>query len=260
MPLTEWNALPFDGLALLMTVLALLIVGISKGGMGGGLGVLGVPLMALTMPPAQAAAILLPILCVMDLMALKAFWQRWSLQHLKQLIPAAIIGIVIGAFTFNYFRASDVRLLVGLIAVGFALNYWFKPFQHLAGRKPGVKSGLFWGSIAGFTSFVAHAGGPPVNIYLLPQKLDKTVYQATTVLFFTTVKYVKLIPYAALGQFNSTNLGTSVLLLPVAAFGIWLGYKLHHRVPEKQFFQVAYVLLFITGSKLLYDGVAGLWV
>lgn len=247
-----------DPLTLTMAVLALLIVGISKGGMGGGLGVLGVPLMALTMPPAQAAAILLPILCVMDLMALKAFWQRWSWAHLQALLPAAILGIVLGALTFTYFRASDVRLLVGLIAVGFALNYWFKPFQRLAMDKPGAKSGVFWGSIAGFTSFVAHAGGPPVNIYLLPQKLDKTVYQATTVLFFTSVNYVKLIPYAALGQFNSTNMGASVLLLPIAALGIWLGYKLHHRVPEKQFFQVAYVFLFLTGCKLIDDGVSGL--
>lgn len=251
-------AVLFDPLTLLLAVLALLIVGISKGGLGGGLGVLGVPLMSLTMPPAQAAAILLPILCVMDLMAMKAFWKGWSLEHLKRLIPAAIIGIVVGALTFRYFRASDVRLLVGLIAVGFALNYWFKPFQFLAGRKPGVKSGMFWGGIAGFTSFIAHAGGPPVNIYLLPQQLDKTVYQATTVIFFTIVNYVKLIPYAALGQFNPTNLSASILLLPLAALGIWLGYKLHHRMPEKRFFQIAYVLLFITGCKLIYDGVSGL--
>lgn len=197
------------------------------------------------MPPAQAAAILLPILCVMDLMALKAFWKRWSWAHLQRLLPAAMLGIGIGALTFTLFRASDVRLLVGLIAVGFALNYWFKLFQHLAMGKPGA---------------VAHAGGSPVNIYLLPQKLDKTVYQATTVLFFTAVNYVKLIPYAALGQFNSTNLSASVLLLPIAACGIWLGYKLHHRVPEKQFFQIAYVFLFLTGCKLLVDGVQGLGV
>lgn len=251
-------AVLFDPLTLLLAVLALLIVGISKGGLGGGLGVLGVPLMSLAMPPAQAAAILLPILCVMDLMAMKAFWKGWSLDHLQRLIPAAIIGIVVGALTFRYFRASDVRLLVGLIAVGFALNYWFKPFQFLAGRKPGVKSGMFWGSIAGFTSFIAHAGGPPVNIYLLPQQLDKTVYQATTVIFFTIVNYVKLIPYAALGQFNPANLSASIMLLPLAALGIWLGYKLHHRMPEKRFFQIAYVLLFITGCKLIYDGVSGL--
>ncbi|MEB4590852.1 sulfite exporter TauE/SafE family protein [Candidatus Thiothrix sp. Deng01] len=251
-------AVLFDPLTLLLAVLALLIVGISKGGLGGGLGVLGVPLMSLAMPPAQAAAILLPILCVMDLMAMKAFWKGWSLDHLQRLIPAAIIGIVVGALTFRYFRASDVRLLVGLIAVGFALNYWFKPFQFLAGRKPGVKSGMFWGSIAGFTSFIAHAGGPPVNIYLLPQQLDKTVYQATTVIFFTIVNYVKLIPYTALGQFNPANLSASIVLLPLAALGIWLGYKLHHRMPEKRFFQIAYVLLFITGCKLIYDGVSGL--
>lgn len=251
-------ATPFDALSLIMAILALLIVGISKGGLGGGLGVLGVPLMSLTMPPAQAAAILLPILCVMDLMAMKAFWKGWSLEHIKRLIPAAIIGIVIGALTFKYFRASDVRLLVGLIAVGFALNYWFKPLQRFAGGKPGGIAGMFWGGIAGFTSFIAHAGGPPVNIYLLPQKLDKTVYQATTVIFFTIVNYVKLIPYTALGQFDATNLSASVMLLPMAAVGIWLGYKLHHRMPEKLFFQIAYVLLFITGCKLIYDGVSGL--
>ncbi len=251
-------AIPFDTLSLMMAIIAILVVGISKGGLGGGLGVLGVPLMSLTIPPAQAAAILLPILCAMDLMAMKAFWKGWSAEHIKRLIPAAIIGIVIGGLTFKYFRASDIRLLVGLIAVGFALNYWFKPFQRFAGRKPGAKSGFFWGSIAGFTSFVAHAGGPPVNIYLLPQKLDKRIYQATTVIFFTIVNYVKLIPYALLGQFNTANLSTSIMLLPLAALGIWLGYKLHHRLPEKLFFRIAYVLLFITGCKLIYDGLTGL--
>lgn len=249
----------FDGLSLTLIALAIVIVGISKGGMGGGLGVLGVPLMSLVMPPAQAAAILLPLLCAMDLMAMKAFWKRWSPTHMRRLIPAAILGIVLGAVTFKYLRTSDVRLMVGLIAVGFSLNYWFKPFQLLANKKPGVLAGYFWGGTAGFTSFVSHAGGPPVNIYLLPQKLDKSVYQATTVIFFTAVNYVKLIPYAMLGQFNTANLSTSLVLLPLAALGIWLGYKLHHQMPEKLFFRIAYVLLFITGCKLIFDGLQGLF-
>lgn len=248
----------FGILSLGLIAVAILIVGISKGGMGGGLGVLGVPIMSLTMPPAQAAAILLPLLCLMDLMALKAFWNRWSNQHLWRLVPAAIIGIVLGALTFKYFRASDIRLLVGLIAVGFSLNYWFKPFQRLARAKPGLRSAWFWGGSAGFTSFISHAGGPPVNVYLLPQKLDKTVYQATTVVFFTAVNYVKLIPYGLLGQFNAANLKTSLFLMPLAALGIWLGYKLHHRMPEQLFFKIAYVLLFITGCKLILDGLTGL--
>lgn len=246
----------FDGGSLALTIIALLIIGMSKGGLSG-LGVLGVPLMSLTMSTAQAAAILLPLLCLTDLMAMKAFWGKWSTKHLIYLMPASIGGIILGTFTFKYFHASDIKFMVGLIAVGFALNYWFKPFQRLSGYKPGKIAGYFWGIIAGFTSFIAHAGGPPVSIYLLPQKLDKSVYQSTTVIFFTVTNYVKLIPYALLGQLTVSNLSMSLWLLPVAALGIWLGYILHHRMPEKLFFQLAYILLFITGGKLLYDGILG---
>ena len=251
----------FDGWSLSLTMLALLIVGMSKGGLSG-LGILGVPLMSLSMSPTQAAAILLPLLCATDLMAMKAFWGRWSYKHLFYLMPASIGGIILGTFTFKYFHASDIKLLVGLIAVGFALNYWFKPLQRWVNQqhKPGPITGYFWGSMAGFTSFIAHAGGPPVSIYLLPQQLEKSVYQSTTVIFFTITNYVKLIPYGFLGQLNVTNLRTAFWLLPVAALGIWLGYKLHHRLPDKLFFQLSYLLLFVTGLKLLYDGVLGLFL
>ncbi len=247
-----------DFWVILASSIAVLIVGISKGGFGGGLGMLGVPVMSLAMSPIQAAAILLPVLCVMDLMALKAYWGRWSRLHVLRLIPAAIAGILVGALTFKYFNPQYIRLVIGLIAVGFALNYWFKPARHWVKNKPGVKSGLFWGGIAGFTSFVAHAGGPPVSVYLLPQKLEKSIYQASSVAFFTTVNYVKLVPYTLLGQFNTTNLLASLWLVPIAALGIWLGITLHKRVSDGLFFQIAYVFLFITGLKLLYDGSAGI--
>lgn len=248
----------FDLITLLIVSLAILIVGISKGGLGGGLGVMGVPLMSLTMAPAQAAAILLPILCFMDLMTVRAFWKQWSKQQLLSIIPAALLGILIGTLTFHYFRSSDIRLLVGLIAIGFALNYWLKPAQKLKSKPPGRVAAWFWSSIAGFTSFIAHAGGPPINLYLLPQKLPKSVYQGTTALFFMAVNYVKLVPYALLGQFGSSNLQASLIFAPVALIGVWAGYRLHHHMPEKLFFQIAYVLLFITGCKLLFDGIAGL--
>lgn len=217
-----------------LTIIAVLIVGISKGGLGGGLGMLGVPIMALVMSPVQAAAIMLPVLCVMDLMALKAYWQGWSKLHLLRLLPAAITGILLGTLSFKYLNENIIRLLIGFIAVGFALNHWFKP-ARLIQHKPGLIAGLFWGGIAGFTSFVAHAGGPPVNVYLLPQQLNKSLYQATTVFFFLVVNYVKLIPYAFLGQFNTENLNFSVLMLPVAALGIWLGVRIHHRIPDQLF-------------------------
>ncbi|MEZ5448101.1 MAG: TSUP family transporter [Thiolinea sp.] len=123
--------LTLDALSLGVIMLAVLIVGISKGGLGGGLGMLGVPLLALVMSPVQGAAIMLPILCVMDLMALKAWWGQWSKQHVMRLLPAAIAGIVLGALTFRYFNSDHIRLLIGLIAMGFALNHWFRPARFI---------------------------------------------------------------------------------------------------------------------------------
>lgn len=247
-----------DFLSIGLTIVAVIIVGISKGGLGGGLGMLGVPIMALVMSPLQAAAIMLPILCVMDLMALKAYWKGWSKLHLLRLLPAAILGIVLGTLSFQYFNDDLIRVLIGLIAVGFTLNHWFKPVRFIQ-HKPGLFSGLFWGGTAGFTSFVAHAGGPPINVYLLPQQLDKSLYQATTVFFFLVVNYVKLIPYAFLGQFNTENLNISLFMLPVAALGIWLGIMIHHKIPDQLFFRIAYILLFLTGLKLIYDGLSKLF-
>lgn len=246
----------------LVAIPALLITGISKGGCGGGLGVVAVPFLALVVDPVQAAAIMLPILCTMDLMGLWAYRGKWNSQLLWVLLPAAIIGIGIGTATYKYMDVASLRLLVGTIAVVFSLNYWLKRRRGKEQEpKPhSVLNGGFWSAVAGFTSFVSHAGGPPVNVYLLSLKMHKTVYQATTVIFFTTVNYVKLVPYAWLGQFDTTNLTTSLLLLPLALVGMKLGIWLHHRVPDELFYRLAYSLLMITGIKLLYDGVGGLMV
>lgn len=243
--------------AWLLTLVAVTIVGISKGGFGGGFGMLAVPIMALTMPPLLAAAILLPVLCAMDLMAMRAYWGRWSLEHVKITLPAALIGTVVGAFTFQYLNADHIRFVIGLISTGFALNSWFKPAQRWIKHKPGVKAGRFWGFTSGLTSFVSHTGGPPLSVYLLPQQLDKTTLQATTVLFFTAVNYFKLLPYALLGQLNFANIKISLLLLPIAALAIGMGVYLHKRVSDKLFYQITYVVLFITGLKLMIDGWQG---
>ncbi len=245
----------------LVAIPALLITGISKGGCGGGLGVVGVPILALVIDPVQAAAIMLPILCLMDLMGMKAYNGRWDRDLLKVILPAAVLGIGIGTAMYRFLDTDSIRLMVGLIAVVFSLNYWLRRGeQQKQGRKPGRISGLFWSAMAGFTSFVSHAGGPPINVYLLSLRMHKTVYQATTVIFFTTVNYVKLVPYAWLGQFDGTNLMTSLALLPLALAGMWLGIWLHHRVPDELFYRIAYSLLLITGIKLFYDGVSGLMV
>jgi len=243
----------------LAAVPAVLIAGVSKGGFGAGLGMMAVPMMALVLPPVQVAAFMLPILCLMDLVGVWAYWRKWEGRVLRRLALAAVIGIAVGTLTFHLLAPWSIRLLVGLIALGFAANYWVRRLARNGApqRPPGPASGWFWGAVSGFTSFTAHAGGPPVNVYLLPLGLPKTQYQATTVGFFLLVNYVKLLPYAGLGLFTAENLATSAVLFPVAITGILAGIWLHNRVPTGLFYTACYVFLALTGAKLVWDGLAG---
>lgn len=243
-----------------LAVPAVVMFGISKGGFGGGLGVVAVPLMALTISPVQAAAILLPILCLMDLFSLWAFRGKWLRSEIRILVPASLLGIGIGTLLFGYMSPALIRLMLGTVAISFTLHHWAQ--RYLSGGAeqslfPPVV-GVFAATIAGFTSFIAHAGGPPLNVYLLRRGLDRTMFAGTAVLFFTVVNYVKLIPYAWLGQFDASNLGTSLVLSPLAPIGIGIGFWLHQRVSDRFFFLFVYVMLFVVGIKLIVDGVTGL--
>ena len=239
---------------------ATLLYGISKGGFGGGLGVISVPLMALVISPVQAAAILLPVLCAMDIVALWKYRGKWNWPELRVLLPASLLGILIGTLLFGYMSTSVVRLIVGVVAVTFTMHFW------ISRRRSGDKDlamfpqsyGIIGGTVAGFTSFVAHSGGPPINMYLLRRPLNRTDFAATTVVFFAVANYVKLVPYAWLGQLDTDNLATSAALVILAPIGVLIGAWLHTRVTDKLFFAFVYVLLFVVGLKLVYDGVVGL--
>ncbi len=239
----------------ILAALAVLIVGISKSGFGSGIGVLGVPLMALVISPSQAAAIMLPLLCVMDIFNVLHYRSRFDRANLVILIPAGLLGILLGTFTFGYLSDANVRILIGVISVLFVGNFFLGKRNGDRQTGPSRAKGSIWGTIAGFVSYGVHAGGPPVNIYLLPQKLNKTIFVGTTVIFFTIVNYVKLIPYALLGQLSGDNLLTSLILAPLVPLGVWLGIKLHDRVNEKLFYNLAYFFLLVTGAKLLYEGI-----
>lgn len=249
-----------DPLFFSVAALAVLVVGVSKGGLGGGLVVLGVPIMSLVVSPTVAAGILLPILCVMDLANVWAHRGKWDKKNLALLIPGSIIGILLGTFTYQYMNDSIIRLIVGSVAIIFSLSWFFKKSGNQHAAKNNTLSGLFWGGIAGFTSFVAHSGGPPMNIHLIPQNLNKRVYQATTAMFFTVANYVKLLPYALLGVLEVENLKVSLLLMPVGLVGIALGVWLHTRINEVLFYRLVYIFLFFTGLKLLFDGTGGLFM
>lgn len=240
----------------LFAIPALLIAGISKGGFGGGLGVLAVPTLSLVVPPLQAAAIMLPILCLMDIFGVWAYRRSFHWPNLRILLPAGLTGVLIATFTARYISVAGAKGLIGLIAVGFSLHYWLAQRSAPATGTSVLKGG-FWGTIAGFTSFVAHAGGPPMSVYLLPQRLDKQLFVGTTVIFFIVINYAKLIPYTWLGQFPLENLGLSLVLSPLAPIGIQLGIWLRDRVSELWFYRVCYLFLFITGLKLLNDAREG---
>lgn len=243
-----------DPLFYFFAVPAILIFGIAKGGFGNAIGVVAVPLMALAVSPLQAAAILLPILCVMDVFAIRKFWRQWDVTNIVIMLPAGCVGVLVGSLTFSDLNEGHVRLLIGLLALIFALNFWLKSAGSIQ-KEPDYIKGTFWSVIGGFTSFGIHSGGPPVNIYLLPQKLHPKVFMGTCAMFFWITNYVKLIPYFILGQLDSQNLQTSLVLLPLAPIGVGFGYYLHTRVSTKKFYNIFNFFLIITGCKLTYDGV-----
>jgi hypothetical protein len=251
-----------DPLFYLLAIPAVILTGVFKGGFGTGLGILAVPLMALAVPPVQAAGILLPVLCLMDLFGLWAYRRHWHGPILRVALPAALVGILAGTATFRLLDQSTIRLLIGGIAVTFALHHW------LVRGKPALEPGLdwrrkasggFWSAVSGFTSFVAHAGGPPFAVFLLPQGLDPRRFVGTTVVFFGAVNYAKLIPYAWLGQLSGANLATALVLSPLAPLSMGMGIWLNQRIRLAAFYRIAYGMVFLAGLKLLYDGSA-LWL
>ena len=237
---------------------ALLITGISKAGFGTGLGILAVPLIALTIPASQAAAIMLPILCIMDLAALWAYRGQWSRENMKIMLPGGLAGIVLGALTFRYMNEAGLKLMLGAVAIVFVLQRWSSNASLAEATKPTPGKGYFWSTLSGYTSTLAHAGGPPLSIYLLPQRMDKALMVGTTVVFFTVMNYVKLIPYAFLGLFDGRNLSTSAGLVPVGVLGIVCGVWFRKAVPERLFYRLCYAFVLFAGMKLLYDGITKL--
>lgn len=243
----SWQFYLFSGFAVILT-------GISKSGFSGGVGAITVALMAIYVSPVKAAAIMLPILCLMDYLGLWAYRKTWDKSNLLVLIPASVIGILIGTLTFNYVDENAIRLMLGVITLLFAANFFIKLGNTGPAIKPHWLVGSFAGAVSGFTSMVAHAGGPPIKLYLLPQQMDKTLFVGTNVVFFFAVNQMKIVPYIWLGQFSFENLVIAAVLLPLAPLGIWLGLKLHGIVSQATFYWISYSTMVLAGCKLIWDG------
>lgn len=239
-----------------LAIPAFLITGISKGGFASGAGNTGVPMMSLAIPASQAAGIALPVLCAMDIAALRAWWGKWDRAQLRIMLPGAVIGIILGTLVFGALSDRVVKIFIGAITLVFlARSLWLERGNRTppAGTSSPVRGG-FWGACAGFTSFLAHAGGPPAAVYLYPLRLDRSRLTATTVALFSTVNYLKLVPYFFLGVLSVQNLLTSLVLLPLAPIGVRMGIWLQSRMSDRVFYRIIYVLLAATGLQLVYEG------
>jgi hypothetical protein len=248
----------FGPVGWIVAAFAVLITGISKSGLGGALGGLAVPLMAIWISPRDAAAVMLPVLIVTDWAGIGAWRGKASWAELKLMLPAAIAGIVLGTLAFGVMSNSVVKIAVGLIAVVFALDRLLRrnrPAQPASPPKPFFA--ILSGTVSGFTSTLAHAGGPPVMAYLLNRQLQRETFVATSVYFFTLTNMAKFPSYLALGIFSKATLLASAMLLPLVPVGVWLGMRMLARIPERPFYWFAAGALGLSGAKLLWDGVFG---
>ena len=236
---------------------ATFIVGASKGGLPL-VGMLAVPLVALRISPVVAAGLLLPLYVDSDIYGLWIYRRSYNFRNIAILVPAAAIGIGAGWATAAIVSEAWVTLLVGGIGLVYCIDALIKLRRSPPPKPADVPRGLFWGSIAGFTSFVSHSGAPPYQMYVLPQRLEKMVYTGTSTITFAIINLLKLPPYWFLGQVNPGSLKIAAALAPVAIIGVYLGYRLTKILPEKAFFRIVEVALFLVSLKLIYDGLVKL--
>jgi uncharacterized membrane protein YfcA len=242
----------------LVAVPAVILFGLSKGGFSG-LGSLGMPLLSLVASPVRAAAVVLPILIVQDWVSVWAFRRDYSPRNLVILIPSAVIGVGIGWLLAARVSDDAVRLAIGLISIVFVV---YMLIRDRLGRspidRPGVPSGMLWGSLSGFTSFVSHAGAPPFQVYVMPQYLKPRVFAGTATLFFAAVNLLKVPPYFLLGQFSRDNLIVSAGLIPIALLSTFAGVWVVRRVSPDRFYGVILALTLAIGVQLTYEAIRAL--
>ena len=253
-----------DPLFYLVAVPAVMFLGLSKGGFTG-LGMIATPLLALVVPPLEGAAILLPILICQDAISVWTYHRAWSAWNLKVLLPGSVFGVAAGWLFARYLSNAAIELTVGSIALVFVVYMWLGAWLRAYLGRPAVKAqrphpamGVLWGALSGFTSTLVQVGGPPFQIHMLPQRLDKLTLVGTTVIFFAILNWMKVIPYFALGQFSARNFATSAVLLPLAVAANFLGVWLVHKTPTEHFYRIAYVLMAVIAVALLWQGARGM--
>lgn len=244
---------------LLVAALAVFLVGLSKSGLLVSVGVMGVPLLTLVMPARDATGMMLPLLIVMDAIALFVYRREVNWKVFWILLPGALAGTAIAWSMSAVVSEAMVRLAIGIITLLFVIDAVLPLRKKLEGLPPSRPWGTFWGGVSGFTSFISHTGGPPVQIYMLPMRLKPALFAGTNAVFFAVINVLKVPPYFLLGQLSLPNMQAALMLVPVAISGMLVGVFLVRRIDPALFYKIAYVLIFALSLKLIYDGVTGLF-
>ncbi|AGI69552.1 putative DUF81-family integral membrane protein [Octadecabacter antarcticus 307] len=239
-----------------LAVVAAVCTGLSKGGLPA-FSMLAVPVLSLVISPVTAAGLLLPVFLFSDIFGVWAYRHQFRRDLLKIAAVGTIFGCSIGWATAEIVSENLVRVLIGVIGALFALNFLLRHRADAAPRAPTWARGVFWTTIAGFTSFVSHAGAPPWQIWTMPMGLTKLAFAGTTTIVFAMMNLTKVVPYYFLGQFDPQNLRVAAMLLAPAVIGVYVGYRLIRVLPDKVFFGIVTWALLAISCKLIWDGVLG---
>ena len=228
------------------------LVGLSKGGLPS-TGMLAVPILSLVISPIHATTLLLPVYIISDAVGVWLYRKNFSVWNVKILSLGGLIGVFFGWLMATIISEHVVTLLIGLIGLVFCLNSWLRKTNVLEPKQPKTAPGLFWGSLAGFTSFISHAGAPPFQVYVLPQKLSKADFAGTATLVFAAINLAKIIPYQDLRPYQFSDMTDALQLIPFAIFGTYAGAVLTKKIPDKLFFLWVQIGLFLISLKLIWS-------
>ena len=255
----------------LATAFGVVLMGISKSGFGAGIGFLAVPLIASQSNVTIALALLLPILVATDLMGLRLYLKHFDKTMMKVIMPAGLMGTVLGIIFFKQITPAVLSISIGVFTLLFLVQRLWqanklrgKSLAQIAlddesqtSEKLSSKTqwaGRFFAMVSGFTSFIAHNGGPPMTAFLIPRKMDPMVYTATLGVFFTGINFSKWIPYGYLGLLDFKGMAIALVFLPLVPIGVYLGFYAARKIPQATYYKIVYFSMFFGGIKMIWDG------
>ena len=238
---------------LIMIIFVALMISVSKGGLGGMMGALATPIMALVMPTNQVLGLLLPIMLLADVFAVALHWRKWNGRLVWLLIPGAVIGVTIGTFFIANAPTHVLRMGLAVISLLFVVYKLFeKRILASSNYQEHGWHGWLAGTTGGFASSLAASGGPPISIYLMLQKLTPIVFNGTAVLFFAILNWIKVPYYLYIHLFNFQQLWHIAWIAPIVPLGVWFGRWMATKISKEVFDGIIVSLLAVTALLLIF--------